>query len=178
MTCGDPVCRFVPDAGSDGGLTDDAGAPCPALGTACTTNGATCGDRNTVNACGAIEECAATNPQSRGCPISSRAFKDDVRYVDDAELDQLHEEAIHIRLATYNYKPQFDDPTRRHLGFIIEDDPQSPAVDRPYDRVDLYGYLSMAVATMQVQEKEIEALKKEVGDLRADRCGGGAAIGR
>jgi hypothetical protein len=178
MTCGAPICRFDPDAGGDGGLTDDAGAPCPALGTACTTDGATCGDRNTPNACGAVEQCAATNPQLQGCPISSRAFKDDVRYLDEAQLDQLHEEAIHIRLATYNYKAQLDDPTRRHLGFIIEDDPQSPAVDRPYDRVDLYGYLSMAVATMQVQEKEIDALKQEVRELRGERCGGEGLISR
>jgi hypothetical protein len=94
-------------------------------------------------------------------------FKDDVRYVDDPQLEQLHDEALHIRLATYQYKPQFGDPHPRHLGFIIEDDPTSPAVDRPVDRVDMYGYLSMLVATTQVQEREITALRQELAETRA-----------
>jgi capsule polysaccharide export protein KpsE/RkpR len=32
--------------------------------------------------------------------------------------------------------------------------------------VDLYGYLSMAVATVQAQSSDIDALKREVDDLR------------
>jgi hypothetical protein len=93
-----------------------------------------------------------------------------VTYVDDAQLEMLHDEAIHMKLATYNYKPQFDDPNPRHLGFIIEDDPRSPAVDRSFDRVDLYGYLSMAVAAMQVQEKEIAELRRELDAARIGSC--------
>ncbi len=68
-----------------------------------------------------------------------------------------------MRLATYNYKAQVDDPNPKHLGFIIEDNPRSsPAVDWSHYRVDLYGYLSMVVATMQVQEKEIADLRREL----------------
>ena len=69
------------------------------------------------------------------------------------------------RLATYEYKSQ---DHSRHLGFIIEDDPSSPAVLRGQDRVDLYGYASMAVATLQVQEREIVQLRREVEDLRRE----------
>jgi hypothetical protein len=105
------------------------------------------------------------------CPVSSRKFKDGIEYVDGAGLQELHDETIGIRLATYNYKPQIDDPNPRHLGFIIEDQPaQSPAVDWSHDRTDLYGYLSMVVATMQVQEKEIQSLRRELAETRAGVC--------
>jgi hypothetical protein len=98
-----------------------------------------------------------------GCPISSRKYKDEIQYVDNAALQQLHDETIGIRLATYNYKAQVADPNPKHLGFIIEDrPPQSSAVDWSHERVDLYGYLSMVVATMQVQEKEIAELRRQL----------------
>jgi hypothetical protein len=54
------------------------------------------------------------------------------------------------------------DPHTKHLGFIIEDQPESLAVDQTHHRVDLYGYVSMMVAAMQVQEKEIAALRQEL----------------
>jgi hypothetical protein len=132
-------------------------------------------------ACGAVEECSATDP-AVNCPLSSRHFKNDIHYVDDAQLEQLHDEALHIRLATYNYKAQFADPHPTHLGFIIEDDPQSPAVDGTLDRVDMYGYVSMVVAAMQSQEKEIAELRRELDGARAAGCAvsgpGGRSDGR
>jgi predicted NUDIX family NTP pyrophosphohydrolase len=166
--CGFPVCQAADDAGADAGLSDDAGTPCPAVGS---TAGDTCGARDAAN-CGVNLECSASDPTKGfgGCPISSRKFKENVTYVNDAELEMLHDEAIHMKLATYNYKAQFDDPNARHLGFIIEDDPRSPAVDRSFDRVDVYGYLSMAVATMQVQEKEIAQLRRELDEARIGSC--------
>jgi len=48
------------------------------------------------------------------------------------------------------------------LGFIIEDSPTVPAVDRDGDLVDLYGYTSMLLATTQSQQQQIEALKKQI----------------
>jgi hypothetical protein len=168
-TCGDPVCQVEGDGGA---LRDDAGVPCPAIGTACSTDGETCGMRNASIACGAIEECSATDPTGGNCPISSRAFKENIRYVGDAELEMLHDEALHLRLASYNYKPQFEDPRPRHLGFIVEDDPTSPAVDGTRDRVDMYGYVSMIAAAMQVQEKEIATLRNELVEARSEGCAG------
>jgi hypothetical protein len=110
-----------------------------------------------------------TNPG--GCPISSRKYKDDIQYVDGAGLQQLHDETLGIRLATYNYKAQIADPNPKHLGFIIEDrPPQSSAVDWSHERVDLYGYLSMVVATMQVQEREIAELRQELEHAREGVC--------
>ena len=52
------------------------------------------------------------------------------------------------KLATYNYRREIADPSVPHLGFIIEDMPESLAVDRGHDRVDMYGYLSMVLATV------------------------------
>ncbi len=90
----------------------------------------------------------------------------DLHYVDSAELERLHDETLHLRLPTYHYKPQYADPNPGHLGFIIEDDPGNPSVDPAHQRVDLYGYLSMVVATMKVQEKEIADLRRELAETR------------
>jgi hypothetical protein len=160
-TCGAPVCRAP---------SDDAGAPpvCATAGSSCTTKGETCGDPNV--GCGSIMVCDDHDPKVGGCPISTRKAKDDIRYVDAPELQRLHDEVIGTRLATYRYQGPFvdpKDPSAKHLGFIVEDQPQSLSVDRGHDRVDLYGYVSMAVATMQVQEKEIAELRKELSAVKA-----------
>ena len=74
---------------------------------------------------------------------------------------------LRLRLATYHYKPEVSDPSRAHLGFIIEDTPPAtPAVDAQREHVDLYGYMSMLVATLQVQEKEIADLRRELAQAR------------
>jgi hypothetical protein len=169
MTCGDPVCQAP---GSDAGLTETDGGPCPVIGSGCSTAGEMCGTPNPAVACGATEVCAAKDPTARlgGCPISSRKFKDGIDYLDPAQLEQLHDETLRIRLATYSYKAAYADPTPRRLGFIIEDNPASPAVDRAHDSIEIYGYLSMVVATMQVQEREIASLKQELAE-RGPACG-------
>ena len=98
--------------------------------------------------------------------MSSRKYKNEIEYLDEAGLERLHDDTLRIKLATYKYNAGVANPDPTHLGFIIEDNPQSPAVDSARDRVDLYGYLSMVVATMQVQEKEIAALRKELDASR------------
>jgi len=161
-TCGDPVCRDR-DGGSDAGAV-----VCPALGTSCSTKGATCG--NPALSCGAVAVCDDHDPKGGGCPISTKKAKEDIDYVSDAELARLHDETIRMKLATYRYKGPFvdpSDPNARHLGFIVEDQPTSLSVDRGHDRVDLYGYVSMAVATMQVQDRQIATLRKQVDALEA-----------
>jgi hypothetical protein len=80
------------------------------------------------------------------------------------------DEALHIRLATYRYRPEAGDPAPTHLGFVIEDDPASPAVTPDRQHVDLYGYVSMAVATIQEQAREIDALRARVDALSQGIC--------
>jgi hypothetical protein len=70
----------------------------------------------------------------------------------------------HIRLANYSYKG--DPSARERLGFIIEDDPASPAVDEGKTQVDLYGYTSMLVAAMKIQSRKLEQQSAELTSLR------------
>ena len=93
--------------------------------------------------------------------MSSRRAKKDIRYLSPDEIRATATQALRLRLATYEYKaPPY--AGRRHLGFIIEDSPTVPAVDRDGDLVDLYGYTSMLLATTQSQQQQIEALKKQI----------------
>jgi hypothetical protein len=101
-----------------------------------------------------------------GCPISRREFKRDVTYLDAARVDAIASELVRVPLATWNYtqEPATAPP---HLGFILEDVEPSPGVDSARDRVDLYGALSMAVAGLQSQQRQIDALRARVGELKA-----------
>jgi hypothetical protein len=98
------------------------------------------------------------------CPISSRRFKKDIHYLSNEEVRAMAAQTLHLRLATYEYKAA-PYAGRRHLGFVIEDSPTVPAVDRDGDMVDLYGYASMLLATTQSQEIRIEALQNQVDAL-------------
>ena len=77
-----------------------------------------------------------------------------------------------MRLANYRYRsPAFGAPGN-HLGFIIEDSPDVPAVSRSHKTVDLYGFASMLLATSQAQQRRIDALEREVARLkRHERAG-------
>lgn len=155
QTCGPPVCTV--------GTNESDGPVCPTPGDPCDTIGDTCGD---MTACGGYVRCAeaGTPVYPRTCPISSRRFKDGVSYLSDSELAEVAQELQAIRLASYEYKQQ---KGNKHLGFIIEDNPASRAVVPERDMVDLYGYTSMVVASMQVQAKELQALKAELAALKA-----------
>jgi hypothetical protein len=99
------------------------------------------------------------------CPISRRAYKRDIERLDQADLKSIHDELLRIQLSTYAYKT--DSPeTKRHLGFIIDDTKTKYPINPDGNSVDLYGYMSMAVAAIQVQSREIEVLRAEVARLR------------
>jgi hypothetical protein len=164
-TCGDPVCMEP-----DGGAMPPSGVnPCTTekVGDACTTSGAKCWPSNST--CGELLICATKDPKNNpgGCPISGASHKKDISYVPESELLRLHDDVMSLRLSTWRYK---DEPAGgpEHLGFIIEDAPASPAVAPSGERVDLYGYTSMAVAAAQVQNKKIEAMERELSAMRAE----------
>ena len=84
-----------------------------------------------------------------------------------ADLQRLASEVEKIQLTTYTYK----DPSMgadQHLGFIIEDNPDSPAVYPNHRRVDLYGYASMAVAALQVQSQQLKAQQRHMDELETE----------
>jgi len=99
------------------------------------------------------------------CPISRARYKEDIRYLGPEDVQRLHDELMKFPLATYRYK---GDACREHLGFIIEDVEPSLSVDAPDDVVDLYGYTTMAVAALQAQAHELDALKREVAALKRE----------
>lgn len=156
-TCGDPACSGHRDTGRPRCTTEVEGAPCTMANQEC----------DPVHMCNRLLRCTDRDPkmQPGGCPISRRRFKEDVAYLTPEELLRKHEEVRQLRLATYRYRGA-DPSSPRRLGFMIDDHPQSAAVDPERDMVDLYGYTSMVVAALQVQAQKIEALEREVARLQ------------
>jgi hypothetical protein len=89
-------------------------------------------------------------------------FKQDIDYVSEQERRAYHEQLVSLPLASWHYRTA--PSAAPQLGFIIEDIEPSAAVSG--DRVNMYGYLSMAVAAIQVQQDQIEALEHELRALR------------
>lgn len=173
-TCGDPVCRGYDSSAHQG--VPSCG-PNQEVGMSCTRNddGTRCDPRS---ACNAERICSNSDPASGpgGCPKSRRSTKRDISYLDTTTRDYIANNLLDFRLATWNYNEDPVDMTPR-LGFIIEDvleDQQhpagssrgSPAVDTVRDVVDVYGYLSMAVAAIQSQQEEIGRLRSDLESLQ------------
>ena len=154
-TCPDPVCSGFDPGGLDLCTTETPGETC-------TSEGSLCAIPN--DGCNVAIVCAAEDPAT-GCPISRRSFKRDINYLTDKEIEQYSRELLSIPLASYRYKDTVNG-TGTRLGFIIEDVEPSPSVHTEKGRVDLYGYVSMAVATLQAQQRRMEALEAELAELR------------
>ncbi len=159
-TCGDPVCG--PDEG-DLGL--DACADGIEEGDPCEEQDSQC---DAMLGCGASLICAESDPKLApgGCPISRAKYKTDIAYVTDTDRQRLAQELLSVPLATYEYEDA--NSCSQQLGFIIEDVEPSPSVYSDLDRVNLYGYTSMVVATVQQQQTEIERLRTELNALRSE----------
>ena len=142
---------------------DDITLFCSCLhGAPCNNEGALC---DPGIGCGVNLVCARQSPVGRwGCPRSRRRYKRDINYLSREELSRYHDEIMNMRLATWRYRNVPND--REHLGFIIEDVEPSLSVDSSHDRVDVYGFTSMAVAALQVQSQRIEELERTVRALR------------
>jgi hypothetical protein len=148
-----------PGAGCPPTSEPNFGAPCDVEGATCTYFSFMCGQQARVCSKGVW-----TAGQPIDCPISTRRAKKDIRYLSAEEVNATAAQALRLRLATYEYKAA-PFAGRRHLGFILEDSPTVPAVDRDGDMVDLYGYTSMLLATVQAQQRQIDALQEEVETL-------------
>ena len=140
----------------------------------CTTIPASC---NGTPSCACMADCFCPAEGLNKCTqendsltcdngtVSRRAFKKDIEYVTDSEREELASEALSMSLARYRYKNE-SSSEKTHLGFIIDDQPDdSAAVASDATHVDLYGYTTMLLATVQEQQKQIDALKKQVQAL-------------
>jgi hypothetical protein len=165
-TCGEPVCGGYrgPFPGVPLCTTEKAG-------DICATANAQCDPKSM---CDALLLCADKDPkqQTGGCPISRALYKRDIRYLSEVQKKQIYQEIQALKLASYRYTDAGPSGAQR-LGFVIDDIERSvgstlatSALNAERDQVDLYGYISMAVATLQVQAKQIEALRAEMKVLR------------
>lgn len=160
-TCGDPACSEYRGPFDGVPLCADLAV---ASGDPCTDVSGQC---DPVDSCNALLVCASEDPQQQtgGCPISLKKYKDEVRYLSAAERSSAAKQALAVPLATWRYKDGLDDG-KTHLGFLIDDVPGSPAVQADGAHVDLYGYTSLAIAALQQQQAELDALKAEVAALQ------------
>ena len=159
-TCGTPVC--MPDSTDPAYLAIPVCSGAQVDGNACLVEGEFC--RPAQYSCGRLLKCQQSRPVV--CPISQRDKKRDIKYLDDAGLQKQAKDLLALKLATYQYK-EAPATSAHRLGFIIEDGAPAVSVDEKREHVDLYGYTSLAVATLKVQQKQIEALKAEIDALKA-----------
>jgi hypothetical protein len=137
-----------------------------------TTNLPHCRCGTTGAACAAPDVCGAPSSACGGaccgstvtCPKSRRSEKRDIEAVSDVDRLRLYGELRAIELRTYRYRDAPRSSPRR-LGFIIDDTLAPEAINPDGNTVDLYGYLSMAVAALQTQAKEIEELRARIKKL-------------
>jgi hypothetical protein len=137
-----------------------------------TTNLPHCRCGNTGASCSAPDICGAPNRvcgvgccgSTVTCPKSRRAEKRDIETVSEPDRLRLYDELRAIQLRTYRYKSEPASAPRR-LGFIIDDTRAPEAINADGNTVNLYGYISMAVAALQTQAKELEELRAKVKRL-------------
>lgn len=174
LLCSCTNCTKYPVVQCSGPLTWRCDAPnttpgCPAArpntGQACSDEGVLCDygcEPNVSRQCTKGAWVPASSPG--GCPISTRAAKNDIRYLEPSDRARVADETRSLRLATWHYK----DPAlaeRERLGYILEDSPQSPSSDMGKRQVDLYGYTSMVLALAQQQDQELKELRARVAEL-------------
>ena len=149
-SCGAPVCKgWSAKSGVALCTGQKPGQPCSSKADKCDPK----------DFCDAVLICTDVDPTKVGCGKSSRRFKREIRYLDAAARKKMADWLRRQRLATWTYR---EGAGRSRLGFIIEDQPASPAVDVRGDRVDLYSYASMLSAALQSQAARIEALERRI----------------
>jgi len=128
--------------------------------------GAACGVEGTMcdlgDGCNVRLLCDDEDPRAGPCPRSSRASKTDVRYLSTEERDRLARRALGTPLATWRYR---EGDAERFFGVVIEDGVPPEALRASGDQVDLYGYASLAMAAIQMQQEEIARLRAKIEAL-------------
>ena len=173
-----PKCQCPTTAPIADDGTTDTGFSGAAPAVTCNPKTSQCETSFTGEVCGSTtckpgQTCCSGVPlptptcfDSGACPVSQRKHKKDITYLSETDRQRLSNELLGFPLATYRYKSE-SETDREHLGFIIDDVAPSPAVQPSGERVDMYGYQTMAVATLQIQARELAALRREVEDLKA-----------
>jgi hypothetical protein len=100
--------------------------------------------------------------------LSSRDYKEDIRYVASSEYDQMLAKVVEMKPARYRYKTPYTDDHSVHLGFIAEEMPRdvlSPN-GKGVDTYELVTYLAGAVKAQQgllkTQEAQLTAQREQL----------------
>ncbi|HRE88010.1 MAG TPA: hypothetical protein PK095_02630 [Myxococcota bacterium] len=96
------------------------------------------------------------------CPISRIEHKHELARVSDDELVRLGDALLATPLYTWRYD---DAPSATRFGFLIDEGAPPFAVLPDGERVDLYGYTSLAVAALKRQAARIDALTERLDSL-------------
>jgi hypothetical protein len=151
----DPTC-------ADQGIV--AGSECAEAGETCIALRpiACADDPKTIIGSDAVLTCG-TQPPDSDCPISLRARKEDIAYLDAAARAAVADDVLTLPLATYRYREPARDGVGTQLGFVLEDAPAAPFSTS--DHVNLYAYASAILAAVQLQQEEIVRLRAQVDAL-------------
>jgi len=137
----------------------------PHLGTTCAENQKTCEYKCGEGGARICESNVWTSGEGGPCPISTARLKTDISYLDSSKLAQLSNELQSLKVASWKYSsPALGEGVR--YGIIVEDAPDSSAVDINRQMVDLYGLTSLLIADAQVKDLEIKALRAEIEKLK------------
>jgi hypothetical protein len=129
-------------------------------GDACNQQGTLC---DLGDDCNVRLLCDDEDPRAGPCPRSSRTVKSEVRYLSKTERDRLAKQVFETPLATWRYR---EGSGQRHFGVVIEDGLPPEALRASGDQVDLYGYASLAMAAIQMQQEQIALLRAEIDALK------------
>lgn len=139
----------------------------PNLGTSCTEESKECkyhcGTDGKRICKGKVWTAAGGSP----CPVSSRRAKREIKYISEGQAAAIARRTLGVKLATYRYKNPVNG-SGPQLGFILEDVGRDYSGDPAEGQVNLYGYTSMLLATVQAQQRSIDGLKRELRALRRE----------
>jgi hypothetical protein len=101
-------------------------------------------------------------------PQSSKRFKKNIKPLDIRRAEKL----LDAQAVTFNYKKEYGDEKQEHTGFIAEDMEAICPEAVHYDNGEIYGIdytalITPAIVLVQLQHKEIEALKSKNAGLEA-----------
>lgn len=97
--------------------------------------------------------------------LSSRAFKEDIAAVPEAEHSRMLDVVMKMDLTRYKYKKEFGGDGTAKLGFIAEDMPKD-VLSTDGKGVDVYELLAYTIGAMKAQQRTIEQLEAQLADLR------------
>lgn len=182
---GDPVSRTCPAGEDTLELDDPSVARCSdqalSEGDSCTTEGQRCvqlpaqacssSPTQSINSASFLTCRSEPFPSDPACPMSSAAAKQHILHLSSKARAEIAQTMLTTKLAQYEYRSPAVGDTAPQLGFVIEELGEAAYVlHSDGAHVNVYGYASAILATVQEQQRHIEKLTTEVETLQR-QCG-------